>query len=148
MLRKKKSPLNTLKTEMVPKTFKTYATIHGPIYKRDGKWISPKSNNRSMGGLVQSCLYQIKRWVIKKKLWTVVPHSQYGLADSKHGHIELSSSKRSQVRFLWSKVMDGNNIYYRMERLHEVSESVHLTIPQNGWLQNWIHPFSVSGNET
>ncbi|MDG2432661.1 penicillin acylase family protein, partial [Flavobacterium sp.] len=35
--------------KLIAKTFKTYATNHGPIMaQRDGKWISLKSNNRSM----------------------------------------------------------------------------------------------------
>jgi hypothetical protein len=37
------------------KIFKTYFTNHGPIMaERDGKWISLKSKNRNMDGLVQS----------------------------------------------------------------------------------------------
>lgn len=41
--------------KLVPKTFKTYFTNNGPIMaKRDGKWISLKSNNRSMNSLIQS----------------------------------------------------------------------------------------------
>ncbi|MDZ7880774.1 MAG: penicillin acylase family protein [Saprospiraceae bacterium] len=37
------------------KSITTYATHHGPIMaKRDGKWVSLKSHNRSMNSLIQS----------------------------------------------------------------------------------------------
>jgi hypothetical protein len=43
------------KGKLIPKVFKTYFTNHGPIMaERDGKWISLKSKNRNMDGLVQS----------------------------------------------------------------------------------------------
>ena len=41
--------------KLIPKKFKTYFTNNGPVMaKRDGKWISLKSNNRSMTSLIQS----------------------------------------------------------------------------------------------
>ena len=53
---RKKSRLSYLENgKLIPKKFKTYFTNNGPIMaKRDGKWISLKSNNRSMNSLIQS----------------------------------------------------------------------------------------------
>jgi acyl-homoserine lactone acylase PvdQ len=36
----------------------------------------------------------------------------------------------------WSKVVDGTTSATEWKGLHEVSETVHLYNPSNGWLQN------------
>jgi acyl-homoserine-lactone acylase len=57
--------------KLIPKKFKTYSTNNGPIMaKRDGKWISLKSNNRSMTSLIQSWVRtNLKTLTITKKQW-------------------------------------------------------------------------------
>lgn len=41
--------------EMKTKTFTTYATHHGPVLgMQDGKWLTLKTMNRSLNGLMQS----------------------------------------------------------------------------------------------
>jgi hypothetical protein len=69
---KNQLPLNTSKGKLIPKVFKTYFTNHGPIMaERDGKWISLKSKNRNMDGLVQSWVRtKAKGLMIIKKQWT------------------------------------------------------------------------------
>jgi acyl-homoserine lactone acylase PvdQ len=141
--------------KLVPKTFKTYATIHGPIMaQRDGKWISLKSNNRSMDGLVQSWVRTKSRGLEDyKKAMDLKANTSNNtvFADSK-GNIAYWHGNYLPVRdpkLDWSKVMDGTTSTTEWKGLHEVSESVHLYNPANGWLQNCNStPFSVSGNES
>jgi acyl-homoserine lactone acylase PvdQ len=46
----------------------------------------------------------------------------------------------------WSKVMDGTTSSTRWKGLHDVSETVHLYNPANGWLQNCNStPYSAAG---
>ncbi|MBC5842506.1 penicillin acylase family protein [Flavobacterium sp. F-380] len=141
--------------KLIPKTFKTYATIHGPIMaQRDGKWISLKSNNRSMDGLVQSWVRTKSKGLEDyKKAMDLKANTSNNtvFADSK-GNIAYWHGNFLPVRDLkldWSKVMDGTTSATQWKGLHEVSESVHLYNPNNGWLQNCNStPFSVSGTDS
>ena len=52
-------------------------------------------------------------------------------------------------KFNWAKPVDGTIQSTEWKGLHQVSETVHLFNPKNGWLQNCNStPFSVSGNES
>ncbi|MBX9886604.1 MAG: penicillin acylase family protein [Flavobacteriaceae bacterium] len=141
--------------KLIPKTFKTYATIHGPIMaQRDGKWISLKSNNRSMDGLVQSWVRTKSKGLEDyKKAMDLKANTSNNtvFADSK-GNIAYWHGNFLPVRdpkLDWSKVMDGTTSATQWKGLHEVSESVHLYNPNNGWLQNCNStPFSVSGTDS
>ena len=141
--------------KLVSKTFKTYATIHGPIMaQRDGKWISLKSNNRSMDGLVQSWVRTKSKGLEDyKKAMDLKANTSNNtvFADSK-GNIAYWHGNFLPIRdpkLDWSKVIDGTTSATQWKGLHEVAESVHLYNPANGWLQNCNStPFSVSGNES
>jgi hypothetical protein len=41
-----------------------------------------------------------------------------------------------EIKLNWSKVVDGTTSTTEWKGLHEVSETVHLYNPSNGWLQN------------
>jgi acyl-homoserine lactone acylase PvdQ len=45
-------------------------------------------------------------------------------------------------------VVDGTTSTTEWKGLHEVSETVHLYNPSNGWLQNNSTPYSVAGPES
>jgi acyl-homoserine lactone acylase PvdQ len=45
-------------------------------------------------------------------------------------------------------VVDGTTSATEWKGLHEVSETVHLYNPSNGWLQNCSTPYSVAGPES
>jgi acyl-homoserine lactone acylase PvdQ len=53
--------------------------------------------------------------------------------------------KRDKTK--WSKVVDGTTSATEWKGLHEVSETVHLYNPSNGWLQN-CNSISVAGPES
>jgi len=141
--------------KLVPKTFKTYSTIHGPIMaQREGKWISLKSNNRSMNGLIQSWVRtKSKGFDDYKKAMDLKANTSNNtvFADNK-GNIAYWHGNFVPIRdpkLNWSKVMDGTTAATQWKGLHEVSETVHSYNPTNGWLQNCNStPFSVSGNQS
>lgn len=141
--------------KQIAKTFKTYATNHGPIMaQRDGKWISLKSNNRSMEGLVQSWVRTKSKGLEDyKKAMDLKANTSNNtvFADSK-GNIAYWHGNFLPIRdpkLDWSKVMDGTTPATQWKGLHAVSESVHLYNPSNGWLQNCNStPFSVSGSDS
>ena len=141
--------------KLVPKTFKTYSTIHGPIMaQREGKWISLKSNNRSMNGLIQSWVRtKSKGFDDYKQAMDLKANTSNNtvFADNK-GNIAYWHGNFVPIRdpkLNWSKVMDGTTAATQWKGLHEVSETVHSYNPTNGWLQNCNStPFSVSGNQS
>ncbi|MFT5252363.1 MAG: acyl-homoserine-lactone acylase [Flavobacteriales bacterium] len=141
--------------KLVPKTFKTYATVHGPIMaQREGKWISLKSNNRSMTGLVQSWVRTKSRGFddYKQAMDLKANTSNNTVFADNKGNIAYWHGNFVPIRdpkLNWSKVMDGTTAATQWKGLHDVSETVHSYNPANGWLQNCNStPFSVSGNNS
>jgi acyl-homoserine lactone acylase PvdQ len=138
--------------KLIPKKFKTYFTNHGPIMaKRAGKWISLKSNNRSMNSLIQSWVRtKSKGFEDYKKAMDLKANTSNNTiyADSK-GNIAYWHGNFVPVRdsnLNWSKVIDGSTSKTEWQGLHDVSETVHLYNPSNGWLQNCnATPYSVAG---
>jgi len=138
--------------KLIPKTFKTYFTNNGPIMaKRDGKWISLKSNNRSMNSLVQSWVRtKSKGFDDYKKAMDLKANTSNNTvyADNK-GNIAYWHGNFIPIRdknLNWSKLIDGSTSVTQWKGLHEVSETVHFYNPTNGWLQNCNStPFTVSG---
>ncbi|WP_409416092.1 penicillin acylase family protein [Flavobacterium sp. PS2] len=141
--------------KLIPKKFKTYFTNNGPIMaKRDGKWISLKSNNRSMNSLVQSWIRtKSKGFEDYKKAMDLKANTSNNTvyADNKgnigywHGNFIPIRDKKLN----WSKVIDGTTSATQWKGLHDVSETVHLYNPANGWLQNCNStPYTVAGDNS
>ncbi|WP_240474709.1 penicillin acylase family protein [Flavobacterium sp. KMS] len=141
--------------KLIPKKFKTYFTNNGPIMaKRNGKWISLKSNNRSMNSLVQSWIRtKSKGFEDYKKAMDLKANTSNNTvyADNKgnigywHGNFIPIRDKKLN----WSKVIDGTTSATQWKGLHDVSETVHLYNPANGWLQNCNStPYTVAGDNS
>jgi len=141
--------------KLILKKFKTYYTNNGPIMaKRDGKWISLKSNNRSMTSLIQSWVRtKSKSFEDYKKAMDLKANTSNNTvyADSK-GNIAYWHGNFIPVRdkkLNWSKVVDGSISATQWKGLHEVDETVHLYNPVNGWLQNCNStPYTVAGENS
>lgn len=138
--------------KLIPKTFTTYYTNHGPIMaKRDGKWISLKSNNRSMKSLEQSWVRTKSKSFqdYKKAMDLKANTSNNTVYADKEGNIAYWHGNFVPIRdkkLNWSKVMDGTTPATQWKGLHEVSEIVHSYNPVNGWLQNCNStPYTVAG---
>ena len=138
--------------KLIPKTFITYFTNKGPIMaKRDGKWISLKSKNRSMKSLEQSWVRtKSKNFDDYKKAMEMKANTSNNTvyADNKgniaywHGNFIPMRDKNLN----WAKVMDGTTSSTQWRGLHNPSETVHLFNPINGWLQNCnSSPYNVAG---
>ena len=141
--------------KLIPKKFKTYFTNNGPIMaKRDGKWISLKSNNRSMTSLIQS-------WVrtkstsfedYKKAMDLKANTSNNTVYADNQGNIAYWHGNFIPIRdknLNWSKVIDGSISSTQWKGLHNVNETVHLYNPTNEWLQNCNStPYTVAGENS
>ena len=141
--------------KLIPKTFKTYYTNHGPIMaKREGKWISLKSNNRSMRSLEQSWVRtKAKSFEDYKKAMDLKANtSNNTVYADKEGNIAYWHGNFVPIRdkkLNWSKLMDGSTSATQWKGLHNVSETVHSYNPINGWLQNCNStPYSVAGENS
>lgn len=141
--------------KLIPKTFTTYFTNKGPIMaKREGKWISLKSKNRSMESLEQSWIRtKSKSFDDYKKAMDIKANASNNTvyADNK-GNIGYWHGNFIPIRdknYNWSKVLDGTTSKTQWKGLHNPSETVHLFNPTNGWLQNCNStPFSVAGRNS
>lgn len=141
--------------KLIPKTFHTYFTNKGPIMaKRNGKWISLKSRNRSMESLEQSWIRtKSKNFDEYKKAMDMKANASNNTvyADNKgnigywHGNFIPIRDKKLN----WAKIMDGSTSATAWKGLHAPSETVHLFNPINGWLQNCNStPYSVAGSNS
>ena len=134
------------------KEFNTYFTHHGPVMaKRNGKWISLRSYNRSAISLKQSWLRtKAKGFEDYKKVMDLKANTSNStvFADNK-GNIALWHGNFIPVRdrnLNWSKAVDGSTSATEWKGLHKVEETVHIYNPPNGWIQNCNStPFTGAG---
>ena len=137
------------------KNITTYYTHHGPVMaKRDGKWISLKSYNRSMTSLIQSWKRtKAKGFEDYKKIMDLKSNTSNNtvFADNK-GNIAYWHGNFVPIRdpkFDWGKVVDGTTSATEWKGLHAVDETVHSYNPVNGWLQNCNStPYTVAGKDS
>jgi acyl-homoserine-lactone acylase len=132
-----------------------YYTDHGPVMaKRNGKWISLRSYNRSLKSLEQSWLRtKAKGFEDYKKVMEFKANTSNNtvFADYK-GNIAYWHGNFVPVRdttYDWSKPVDGTTSKTDWKGLHKVDETVHVYNPPNGWLQNCNStPFTVAGKNS
>ncbi len=133
----------------------TYYTHHGPVMaKRDGKWISLRSFNRSMRSFIQSWKRtKAKGFEEYKKIMDLRANTSNNtvFADYK-GNIAYWHGNYVPIRdpkLNWGKVMDGTTSKTEWQGLHAVDEIVHSYNPVNGWLQNCNStPYTVAGENS
>jgi acyl-homoserine-lactone acylase len=119
--------------------------------KRDDKWVSVRSNNRSMDGLIQSWQRtKTKGFEDYKKVMDIRANTSNNTvyADNQgniaywHGNF---MPKRDPGQY-WGKAVDGTTAATEWKGLHSVDETVHLYNPENGWIQNCNStPFTAAG---
>jgi acyl-homoserine-lactone acylase len=150
----KKIPIKYLEDGILKtKIFTGFYTNHGPIMAvREGNWVSLKSKNRSMGSLIQSWMRtKAKGFEEYKKVMDLKENTSNNtvFADNK-GNIAYWHGNFVPIRdktFNWGKDVDGSTSKTAWKGLHNVSETVHIYNPANGWIQNCNStPFTVSGN--
>jgi acyl-homoserine-lactone acylase len=138
--------------ELITKTFTTYSTHHGPVMaKRNGQYISVRSSNRMINGLLQSW-QRTKATGLDdyKKVMALRGNTSNStvFADNK-GNIAYWHGNyvpKRDTKFNWSKVVDGTTAATEWQGLHDAEEAVHVYNPSTGWIQNCNStPYTVSG---
>ncbi len=137
------------------KTITSYFTHHGPVMaKRNDKWISVRSYNRSLNGL-QQCWMRNKAKGLDdyKKIMALRGNTSNNtiFADRK-GNIAYWHGNyipRRNPKTNWALPQDGSTSATEWKGLHTVEETVHLYNPSNGWIQNCNStPFTAAGNNS
>ncbi|MFY7838752.1 MAG: penicillin acylase family protein [Lacibacter sp.] len=138
--------------ELLSKTFTTYATHHGPVMaKRNSEYISVRSSNRMMNGLLQSWQRtKAKGLDDYKKVMALRGNTSNStvFADNK-GNIAYWHGNyvpKRDTKFNWGKAVDGSMIATEWQGLHDATETVQVINPSTGWIQNCNStPYTVSG---
>lgn len=124
------------------KTFPMYHTHHGPVtHKLDGKWVATKLNWDPVNALIQSFTRtKLKNHQEFRKMMEIRRNSSNNtvFADSS-GNIAYYHGNfipKRNPKFDYSKPVDGSDPETDWNGLHSVDETITLTNPQNGWIQN------------
>jgi acyl-homoserine lactone acylase PvdQ len=137
---------------MKAKTFTTYATHHGPVMAmKDGKWLSLKTMNRSLAGLIQSWQRTKVKSLeeFKNNLDLKANLSNNTVYADAAGNIAYWHGNYMPIRdtaYNWEIPVDGSISKTEWKGLHDIEQTVHIINPANGWIQNTNNtPYSVSG---
>ena len=137
------------------KTVTSYFTHHGPVMaKRNGRWISVRSYNRSLTSLIQS--WQRTKSTgfesFRKSMELRTNTSNNTVFADDKGNIAYWHGNyipRRDPSVDWSKAVDGTTPATEWKGLHTLDEIVHVYNPASGWIQNCNStPFTVSGNSS
>ncbi|HWB28794.1 MAG TPA: penicillin acylase family protein [Chitinophagaceae bacterium] len=142
---------NTIQTKTIHALF----TQHGPVMgKRKGVWLSVKSYNRSINGLMQSWLRtKATSFAEFKKVLSLRGNTSNNTvyADAE-GNIAYWHGDFVPVRdpkYDWAKPVDGTIAATEWKGIYPVDDIIHVVNPKNGWLQNCNStPFTVAGSES
>ncbi len=141
--------------KIVSKTIQAFFTHHGPVMaKRNGRWISMRSHNRSMDGLIQSWQRtKTRSFAEYKKVMDIRANTSnntvYADAEGNiaYWHGNFIPKRNSSID--WSKPVDGSISATEWKGIHTVEDGIHLYNPLNGWLQNCNStPFTVAGTNS
>lgn len=134
------------------KTFDALFTGHGPIMaKRNGEYISVRSNNRDIKGLEQSWLRtKAKSFAEYKKVMDMLANASnntvYADAEGNIAYWHGNFIPKRDSNYDWSQPVDGTTSATEWKGLTPVNESVHIYNPPNGWIENCNStPFTVAG---
>ncbi len=141
--------------QVINKTFKTYYTPHGPVMaKRNNQYLSVKSSNRMLNGLIQSWERTKARGLDdynKSMQLRGNTSNSTVFADNKgniaywHGNYVPARDKK----YNWSLPVDGSIKETQWQGLHDVKDIVHVVNPATGWIQNCNStPYTVSGTSS
>ncbi len=137
---------------MAQKTFTVYRTHHGPIVREaDGKWISIRLMEEPMKALMQSyARTKAKNYREFKQVMEMHTNSSnntvFADAEGNIAYFHSNFIPRRDVRFDWTKPVDGSNPATEWQGVLGVDESPNVLNPPNGWIQNTNNwPFSVAG---
>lgn len=140
-------------TSVSERTVRVYHSHHGPIIAGEGNaWQSIRLMNEPKKALMQSYLrtksadyagyVESMRYHTNSSNNTVFADSSGNIAYFHGNHIPVRDTS-----FDWSKPVDGSNPATEWGRLHTLEETVGVSNPETGWLQNTNNtPYSVIGD--
>ncbi len=140
---------------MSSREFTVYRTHHGPVVREaDGKWVSIRIMREPMKALMQSySRTKAKNYREFRKTMALHTNSSnntiFADAQGNIAYFHANFVPRRDVRFDWSKPVDGSDRATEWKGLHGVEESPHLLNPKSGWLyntNNW--PYSAAGESS
>jgi acyl-homoserine-lactone acylase len=136
----------------VPHRFTIYRSHHGPIVRAgNGKWIAVKIFQDPVRALAQSYLrtktadYRSFRRIQNMRTDTS-NNTVYADADGTIAYFHGNFIPRRDPRFDFTRPVDGSDPATEWRGPHELDETVTLSNPSTGWIQNtndW--PFSAAG---
>jgi acyl-homoserine-lactone acylase len=139
-------------TGMAKKEFTIYRTQHGPIVRKvNDKWVSIRLMQEPIKALMQS-YSRTKAKDYKAFRETMELHTNssnntiFADAEGNIAYFHGNFVPTRDVRFDWTKPVDGSDPATDWKALFSVEGSPHLLNPANGWLyntNNW--PFSAAG---
>ena len=118
--------------------------------KRNGEYISVKSDNRDIKGLEQSWLRtKAKSFAEYKKVMDMLANASnntvYADAEGNIAYWHGNFIPKRDTKYDWSKPVDGTTSATEWKGLTPVNESVHIYNPPNGWIENCNStPFTVA----
>jgi len=140
---------DSMKTKIIDALF----TGHGPVMaKRNGEYISVKSHNRNINGLIQSWeRTKAKSFADYKKVMDLLANTSnntvYADAEGNIAYWHGNYIPKRDSKYDWSQPVNGTTSATEWKGLHPVNESVHIYNPPNGWIENCNStPFTAAGN--
>ncbi len=136
---------------VVHQTVNAFYTGHGPLMaKRGDQWLTVKSYNRSLNGLMQSWQRtKAKGFAEFKSIMELKGNTSNNtvFADNR-GHIAYWHGNfvpKRDKNYNWSKPVDGTIAATEWKGLHSLDEIVHVYDPASGFIQNCNStPFTCS----
>lgn len=134
------------------KHFTGYFTGHGPVMGiRNSRWVTVKSDNRNIRGLIQSwkrtkagSFQEYKE--IMGLLANASNNTVYADAAGNIAYWHGNFIPRRDPTIDWSQPVDGTTSKTDWKGLHPVDETVHIYNPENGWIENCNStPFTAAG---
>ncbi|MCO6497377.1 MAG: penicillin acylase family protein [Chitinophagaceae bacterium] len=139
-------------TGITEKQFTGYFTGHGPVMGvRNGKWITVKSDNRNINGLIQSWKRtKAKSFKEYQEIMGLLANASnntvYADRDGNIAYWHGNFIPGRDPAYDWNQPVDGTTSKTDWKGLHPVSEAIHIYNPENGWLQNCNStPFTAAG---
>ena len=142
---------------MAERSFTIYRTHHGPVVRRDeasGNWITVGLMNEPIKALTQS-FTRTKARNYREFRQTMELHANssnntiYADADSNIAYFHVNFIPRRNLKFDWTKPVDGSDPESDWKGLLTFEESPNLFNPASGWLYNSNNsPWSAAGSSS
>ncbi len=137
---------------IIEKSITAYRTHHGPItHMTDDKWTSTALMWKPIEALSQSYIRtKIHNLEGFNKMMDMRTNSSnntvYADAQGNIAYYHGNFIPKRDMKFDYSKPVDGSNPYTDWKGLHSLAESIKVINPPNGWIQNCNStPFSSAG---